>query len=164
MEAIPERNGRRGIIYPLQSFTAGREITLDDVPLFIEADSQESNQQLSALALKLSTRIEYATSERRRTIHLAGVFVNNFVNHLYALGGDIIEREGLSFDILRPLIAETASKAIASGDPRSVQTGPAIRGDKEVCQRHLSLLESDELKQQIYKSITDSIWETSKRI
>ncbi len=164
MEAIPERNGRRGIIYPLQSFTAGREITLDDVPLFIEADSEESNQRLSALASKLSSRIEYATSERRRTIHLAGVFVNNFVNHLYALGGDIIEREGLSFDILRPLIAETASKAIASGDPRSVQTGPAIRGDKEVCQRQLSLLDSDKLKQQIYKSITDSIWETSKRI
>lgn len=164
IDAIPERMGRRGIIYPLQSFTAGRAITLDEVPLFIEADSDSTRESLEWLASKISRRVEYATSERRRTIHLAGVFVNNFVNHLYAIGGKVLEREGLGFDILKPLIAETAAKAIASNDPLSVQTGPAVRGDKEVCQRHLEMLLDDELKQQIYKSITESIWETSKRI
>ncbi len=164
MSVIPKRKGGRGIIYPLQSFTSGREVNLADVPLFVEADSEEVSERLMNIASLISSRVEYADSERRRTIHLAGVFVNNFVNHLYAMGGDILDRENIDFDMLKPLIAETASKAIATNDPRVVQTGPAVRGDMEVTERHMVMLEDDECKQQIYKLITQSIWETSKKI
>ncbi len=164
MSVIPKRKGGRGIIYPLQSFTSGREVNLADVPLFVEADSEEVSERLMNVASMVSSRVEYADSERRRTIHLAGVFVNNFVNHLYAMGGDVLDREGLDFDMLKPLIAETASKALATNDPRVVQTGPAVRGDMEVTERHMAMLEDDECKQQIYKLITQSIWETSKKI
>ena len=108
--------------------------------------------------------MEYADSQRRGKIHLAGVFVNNFTNHLYGVATDIVNDEGLSFDVLRPIISETASKAIASGDPYAVQTGPAIRGDRAVTDKHLHILEDDAIKKQIYNDITDSIWETSKRI
>lgn len=164
MSVIPKRKGGRGIIYPLQSFTSGREVNLADVPLFVEADSEEVSERLMNVASLISSRVEYADSERRRTIHLAGVFVNNFVNHLYAMGGDILDCENLDFDMLKPLIAETASKALATNDPRVVQTGPAVRGDMEVTERHMAMLEDDECKQQIYKLITQSIWETSKKI
>ena len=164
MSVIPRRKGGRGIIYPLQSFTSGREVNLADVPLFVEADSEEVSERLMNVASLISSRVEYADSERRRTIHLAGVFVNNFVNHLYAMGGDILDRENIDFDMLKPLIAETASKALATNDPRVVQTGPAVRGDMEVTERHMAMLEDDECKQQIYKLITQSIWETSKKI
>ena len=164
MSVIPKRKGGRGIIYPLQSFTSGREVNLADVPLFVEADSEEVSERLMNVASLISSRVEYADSERRRTIHLAGVFVNNFVNHLYAMGGDILDRENIDFDMLKPLIAETASKALATNDPRVVQTGPAVRGDMEVTERHMAMLEDDECKQQIYKLITQSIWETSKKI
>jgi hypothetical protein len=108
--------------------------------------------------------VEYADSERRKKIHLAGVFVNNFTNHLYGIATEIVESEDLSFDVLRPIISETASKAIAVGDPDVVQTGPAIRGDRVVTDRHIEMLRGDKVKQQIYKDITESIWETSKRI
>jgi predicted short-subunit dehydrogenase-like oxidoreductase (DUF2520 family) len=164
MSVIPKRKGGRGIIYPLQSFTSGREVNLADVPLFVEADNEEIGERLMNVASLISSRVEYADSERRRTIHLAGVFVNNFVNHLYAMGGDILDRENLDFDMLKPLIAETASKALATNDPRVVQTGPAVRGDMEVTERHMAMLEDDECKQQIYKLITQSIWEPSKKI
>jgi YihY family inner membrane protein len=164
MEAIEEREGGRGIIYPLQSFSAGRSISLDAVPLFIEADSERSRERVEALAKQLSSRVAYATSESRRTIHLAGVIANNFVNHLYATASDIVAKEGLDFDVLKPLIIETAQKAVASGDPRTVQTGPASRGDMSVCDRHVDMLREDEIKQQIYKHLTESIWETSKKI
>ena len=164
MEAIEEREGGRGIIYPLQSFSAGRSISLDAVPLFIEADSERSRERVEYLAHQLSSRVAYATSESRRTIHLAGVIANNFVNHLYATASDVVAKEGLDFDVLKPLILETASKAVASGDPRSVQTGPAARGDMSVCDRHVDMLREDEIKQQIYKHLTESIWETSKKI
>ena len=164
MDAIKRRKGGRGIIYPLQSFTSGRVVNLGDVPLFIEADNDVVKERLMTIASHISSRVEYADSERRRVIHLAGVMVNNFVNHLYAMGSDVLEREDLDFDILKPLIAETAAKAIATDDPTTVQTGPAVRGDMVVTDRHIAMLRDDKRKQQIYKLITESIWETSKKI
>jgi predicted short-subunit dehydrogenase-like oxidoreductase (DUF2520 family) len=164
MEAIPEREGGRGIIYPLQSFSRGRDVELSGVPLFIEADSDEHRVEIERVASLLSSRVEYAASHRRRVIHLAGVFVNNFVNHLYSLGSEILASEGLDFSLLEPLIRETADKAIASGSPQSVQTGPAVRGDSIVTAAHMELLAEDKLKSDIYRAITKSIWETSKRI
>jgi YihY family inner membrane protein len=164
MDAIAKRKGGRGIIYPLQSFTSGREVNLYDVPLFVEADSEATRQRLMNVASIISSRVEYADSERRRVIHLAGVLVNNFVNHLYVAGSDVLATKDLDFDILKPLIAETAAKAIATSDPASVQTGPAVRGDVAVTERHVAMLADDKRKQQIYKLITESIWETSKKI
>ena len=164
MNAIPKRKGGRGIIYPLQSFTSGRVVNISSVPLFVEADSDDVGKRLMEVSSMISSRVEYADSERRRVIHLAGVFVNNFVNHLYVEGGEILEREGLDYDILKPLIAETAAKAVATNNPRSVQTGPAVRGDVVVTDRHIEMLADDERKRDIYKHITESIWETSKKI
>lgn len=163
MSAIP-RPKKRGILYPFQSFSAGRGITLKDVPLFVEADNKAVAEFLTQFARRISSRVEYADSVRRAQIHLAGVFVNNFTNHLYGVASDILAKEGLTFDVLRPIIAETANKAIDSGNPFAVQTGPAIRGDKTITEKHLDLLDNDALKQQIYKDITESIWETSKKI
>ena len=158
------RPERRGILYPFQSFSAGRDITLNGVPLFVEADNESVTQFLTMFARRVTSRVEYADSARRAKIHLAGVFVNNFTNHLYGIASDIIANEGLTFDLLRPIIAETASKAIASGDPFTVQTGPAIRGDKAITEKHIALLADDAIKTQIYKDLTQSIWETSKKI
>ena len=164
MTVIPERGGKRGILYALQSFTKGRIIRLDDVPLFIEADSQETRDTLMTFARSISSQVEYADSEQRRHIHLAGVFVNNFTNHMYCIGAEVVDDAGLSFDVLKPLIEETASKAIATDDPAEVQTGPAVRGDRVVTAKHIAMLKDDAVKQRIYKDITDSIWETSKKM
>lgn len=164
MSAIPERGGRRGILYALQSFTKGRRIRLDDVPLFVEADSAECRDRLLSFARTISSRVEYADSALRKRIHLAGVMVNNFPNHLYGLGAEVVADAGLSFDILKPLIAETASKAVAVDDPAQVQTGPAVRGDRVVTSEHIAMLEGDGVKQRIYKDLTESIWETSKKM
>jgi predicted short-subunit dehydrogenase-like oxidoreductase (DUF2520 family) len=162
MSAI-NRPGRRGILYPFQSFSAGRAIRLSDVPIFVEADNEAITERLMTFARLITTRVEYADSKRRSKIPLAGVFVNNFTNHLYGLATEIVDEEELSFDILRPIISETAHKAIATGDPYSVQTGPAVRGDGAVTNKHLKMLKENDIKQKIYKDITESIWETSKR-
>ncbi|MBO7281965.1 MAG: YihY family inner membrane protein, partial [Alistipes sp.] len=116
IDAIP-RPGRRGILYPFQSFSSGRIIRLREVPIFVEADNEDVAEFLTTFAHLISSRVEYADSQRRGKIHLSGVFVNNFTNHLYGIATEIVNDEGLSFDVLRPIISETASKAIASGDP-----------------------------------------------
>lgn len=162
--AIPERAGGRGVFYPLQSFSAGRSEAIEEAPIFIEGDSVATCDRLRDLAGRMGLNADIADTERRRRLHLAGVFVNNFVNHLYATATDIVAGEGLGFEVLKPIIRETAAKAIASANPRSVQTGPAQRGDREVVERHLAMLVDDNTKRDIYNYLTQSIWETSKKM
>ena len=164
LSVLPNEGVSRGILYAFQSFSAGRQISLSRVPIFIEAEDEATKERLAEFAHFISERVAEADSERRRSIHLAGVFVNNFTNNLYALGADIMAQAELDYDMLKPLIEETAAKAVATDNPREVQTGPAVRGDKGVCDRHITMLDDDEQKQKIYKDITESIWETSKKI
>ena len=97
---------------------------------------------------------------------LRGVFACNFSNHLYAIAGRLLEKEGLDFGILGPLVLETAAKAVATDNPAAVQTGPAVRGDTVTMRRHEAILarENDERYNKIYKLLSESIWETSKKI
>ena len=153
-----------GVLYPFQTFTKGRRVDFSQIPLFVEGSDPETTAQIEQLARKLSQRVWHATSECRRDIHLTGVLACNFVNALYAMAADhLMERQGLPFDVLRPLIEETARKAIDSTHPAMVQTGPAVRGDVAVSQRHQQMLSANERKQMIYKLLTEYIWETSKK-
>ena len=124
----------------------------------------EVRDMLLSFARKLSSEVDYADSERRRTIHLAGVFVCNFVNRMYGIGAEVVGEE-VGFDLLKPLIEETALKALATENPASVQTGPAVRGDREVWERHKALLtaEGKGSAATIYEQISNDIWQTSKK-
>lgn len=164
MESIPERFAGRGVFYPLQTFTAGRAVDFGVIPLFVEGSDEETALALEELAGRLSRRVARADSEQRRALHLAGVFACNFANHMFQLGAQTVERAGFGFDVLRPLIAETAAKAAESSRPADVQTGPARRGDRISQQRHLELLAGDGALSEIYKLISDNIWETSRKI
>lgn len=155
----------RGVFYPFQTFTAGRRVDFQQVPLFVEGCDEPTTVELERVAHLLSHRVYRATSQRRREIHLTGVLACNFVNALYAMAADrLSEREGLPFDILRPLIEQTARKAVEADHPREVQTGPAVRGDKAVTARHCEMLAGDSREEEIYKLLTEYIWETSKKI
>lgn len=163
MDVLGER--ARGVFYPFQTFTAGRRVDFQQVPLFVEGCDEPTTVELERVAHLLSHRVYRATSQRRREIHLTGVLACNFVNALYAMAADrLAEREGLPFDILRPLIEQTARKAVEADHPREVQTGPAVRGDKAVTARHCEMLAGDSREEEIYKLLTEYIWETSKKI
>lgn len=162
MDALGE--GLRGVLYPFQTFTVGRRVEFTEVPLFIEGCTLAVESRIEELAQALSSRVYHASSSRRREIHLSGVLACNFVNALYSMAADHLQqRESLPFDVLRPLILETAQKAVESQHPRSVQTGPAVRGDKAVVERHLAMLD-EENKREIYKLLNDYIWQTSRKI
>jgi predicted short-subunit dehydrogenase-like oxidoreductase (DUF2520 family) len=162
MDALGD--GDRGVLYPFQTFTAGRRVDFSAVPLFVEGSDEDTTQAIESVANALSQRVYRANSKRRREIHLTGVFACNFVNALYSMATDLLdEREGLPFDVLRPLIEETAAKAVEAAHPRNVQTGPAVRGDKAVAERHVAML-GEANQQEIYKLLTDYIWQTSRKI
>ena len=156
--------GRCGVLYPFQTFTAGRRVDFSAVPLFVEGSDTATQEHIYGVAQLLSRRVYRLGYERRREIHLTGVLSCNFVNALYAMAADrLSEHADLPFDVLRPLIEETARKAVEADHPRHVQTGPAVRGDFSVAERHTKML-GDEHKAQIYKLLTEYIWQTSKKI
>lgn len=161
LDALPF--AKRAVVYPFQTFTAGREVDFAEVPLLVEASTAETADRIGNFARTLSRTVLPANAEARARVHLAGVFACNFTNHLYAIGGHMLARAGLPFDLLRPIISETAAKAAASDDPAAVQTGPAVRGDLPTQRRHLALLAEDPLPENIYRTITQSIWEISKK-
>ena len=155
----------RAVCYPLQTFSAGRSIDFRTVPLFIEYTTDRAGRTVRDFAEALSDCVREADSARRGRLHAAAVFACNFSNHLYAIAGRLLEKEGLDFGILGPLVLETAAKAVATDNPAAVQTGPAVRGDTVTMRRHEAILarENDERYNKIYKLLSESIWETSKR-
>lgn len=151
---------RFGIFYPFQTFTKGREITWRNVPLFLEASDDKSEELLKVIANQISDKVAVLSSDSRQYIHLTGVFACNFVNHMYTLSAEILKKADLPFDMALPLIDETASK-VHEMDPQEAQTGPAVRYDENVMNKHLAMLD-DERMVDIYRLISDSIHQLSK--
>ena len=159
LDVLKVRTPVSGVFYPLQTFTVDVDKSFRDVPMCIEASEPDFQSVLMALAATISNRVYAVNSEQRKTLHLAAVFANNFSNRMYGIAEELLEQEGLSFEILKPLIRETAEK-ILTGSPEQVQTGPAARNDKKVIQNHLKILHSKSAYREIYKLITASILAT----
>ncbi len=154
MDSIQKTN-RKGVFYMLQTFSMDKEVNFSEIPFCLEACNPEDFQILEKIAIKFSERVYKISSEQRQAIHLAAVFVNNFTNHLCTIGAEICKENNVPFEILKPLILETAHKLEVLA-PKDAQTGPAIRGDQSIIDRHLSAL-NDPLNKEIYKLITKSI-------
>jgi predicted short-subunit dehydrogenase-like oxidoreductase (DUF2520 family) len=156
MDILKQCTGVCGVFYPLQTFSKDREIDFHDVPVLIEASDPQMKKALSDLGNLISAKVQVCDSEKRKFIHLAAVFACNFSNFMYTLSDEILNTQQLSFDLLRPLILETALKAMHQ-NPLEVQTGPAIRNDQSVIDAHLKLLAGDPEKQEIYKTLSKQI-------
>lgn len=155
-------NNRKGVFYPLQTFTKNKDVDFKIIPICIESQNASDYQLLQKVAQAISDSVFAINSEQRKALHLAAVFVNNFTNHLYKIGNDICIENNVPFEILNPLIQETAEK-ITQLSPNEAQTGPAIRNDIETINAHLTFL-SDENQKNIYKILTQSIQNNGKKL
>lgn len=160
LEALDNKN-RRGVFYPLQTFSAGKAIDFSTVPLCLESEFGNDHKTLHTLAGAISENIYDISSQQRQALHVAAVFVSNFVNQMYVLGSEICAQNNIAFDILKPLIKEVADK-VASLPPRQAQTGPALRSDQKTINRHLDFLQDERLKE-IYTLLTHSIQQTHEQ-
>ncbi len=153
MEVL-QNNLRKGVFYPLQTFSKEKNLSFDNIPICIEAARPKDLEILHSLATLLSKKVYNINSLQRKKIHLAAVFVNNFVNHLYSIGKDICDTNNIPFEILQPLIEETAKKMNTLA-PFEAQTGPARRKDYKTIEIHKS--ECSEEIETIYTVLTDAI-------
>ena len=145
-----------GVFYPLQTFSKQKDVYFETVPLCLEANSEATLTELKKLGNLLGAVSYMVNSKQREALHVAAVFACNFPNYLYGIAQDILAQQQLSFDMIRPLITETANK-VQNALPAAVQTGPAARNDEQTLLKHRDLLKDNPEWLNIYSLLSDSI-------
>jgi predicted short-subunit dehydrogenase-like oxidoreductase (DUF2520 family) len=151
-----------GVFYPLQTFSKNKPVDFSQIPICIEANNMEVQQTLLDLAKLLSDKTYLVNSDNRRKLHLAAVFACNFTNYMYDIASGILDEAGFPFEIIEPLIAETAEK-IKTLNPYDAQTGPAVRMDEKTISKHLALLNKKSDLKKVYKLLTKNIYSRHKK-
>ena len=145
-----------GVFYPMQTFSKSKDVDFERIPVFIEGNSIETEDVIRSLANKLSQRVIRLSSADRKYLHLAAVWACNFTNYCYTVASDILSEHDIPFDVILPLINETTEK-IQNICPKAAQTGPAVRGDKNVMSQQLELMSDREDLQELYKMLSKGI-------
>jgi predicted short-subunit dehydrogenase-like oxidoreductase (DUF2520 family) len=156
MYALLAFTDKAGVLYTLQTFSKVKEVNFRQVPLCIEGADESITRQIEELAQSISNNIYRVDSAQRKILHLAAVFACNFTNYLYEVARQLLDAKGLDFELLRPLILETAQK-VQERLPSHVQTGPAVRNDSGTMDNHLKLLAETPHLQQIYTILSQGI-------
>ena len=154
LQALQTR--RKGVFYPFQTFSKDKpDLDFSIIPILIEAENQQDLVLLKNLAKSLSKNVQIVNSEQRKALHIAGVFAANFVNYMYRQAADILQDNNLSFDLVKPLIEETARK-VQNLPPAQAQTGPAARGDIKTVEKHMEFLKNKP-QFELYQYLTEMI-------
>ena len=154
----------RAVFYPFQTFSIGRKVDFTKGYIFVEGATEHALQTVEEVAHALTDKVMPADTARRAVIHLSGVFACNFANAMYANAAEVLAKEGLPFDIVAPVIEETAKKVVESNDPAHSQTGPARRGDTQTLERHRKMLADEAQKRDLYEKISEDIWHRTKTL
>lgn len=152
---VLDSKNRKGVFYPLQTFTKNKSVDFSQIPICIETEVPSDFEIIEKLAKCVSNSVYLINGNQRKALHVSAVFVCNFTNHLYTIGNTICLENNIPFEILQPLIEETAKK-IKSLSPSEAQTGPAVRNDKKTIEKHIDFL-TNENQKEIYKILTKSI-------
>ncbi len=149
-------NNPVGVMYPFQTFTKGRPTEFKEVPLFLEVRRQQDSGKLVTFASSLSDHVSFLNGEARLRLHMAGVYASNFANFMWWQAEQFLTESKVDFAAVKKLVNETLDKAFEIG-PKNAQTGPAVRGDLGIQQKHLELLAGPDEKD-LYRLLSKSIF------
>lgn len=152
LSVLPQQ--RRGVLYPMQTFSKQRALDWTKIPIFLECEQDADRPLLQTLATALNDNHRFVDASQRAALHLAAVFACNFTNRCYDMASEVLEAHGLDFSAMLPLVDETARK-VHTLSPKEAQTGPAVRWDENVMQKHLDQL--NEQLQDVYKLLSQNI-------
>jgi predicted short-subunit dehydrogenase-like oxidoreductase (DUF2520 family) len=156
INVFPKRIENCGVLYPLQTFSMSHKSLPATIPFCIEGNNEKSLRKIKFVARSISKSVHVVDSYTREYIHLSAVMVNNFSNYMFAIAAKILKEKNISFEILRPLIMETALK-VQTDEPSKMQTGPARRGDTIIIEKHLKLLKAYPELNKIYRLLSENI-------
>ncbi len=147
---------RRGVFYPMQTFSKRETVDFRSIPVFLETAVADDMDILRSIADDLSDKVYELGSDDRKLLHLSAVFCCNFVNHCCTMAADILSDKNIPFDVMLPLIDRTVEK-LHTFTPLEAQTGPAVRYDENVIGMQMSLLNHRPDLQHIYELMSKSI-------
>ncbi|SDD80504.1 Predicted oxidoreductase, contains short-chain dehydrogenase (SDR) and DUF2520 domains [Mucilaginibacter pineti] len=156
LDTLLAYTGKAGVLYPLQTFSKSRELDFFTVPLCIEAADEVIYTDIQQLAATVSNNVYSINSAGRKILHLAAVFACNFPNYLYSAAQQLLAGHNMDFNMLRPLILETAQK-VQEHLPADVQTGPAVRNDQQTMNNHLQMLNDTPQLKELYELLSQGI-------
>lgn len=156
MNILSETSNHHGVFYPFQTLSKHKKINFKEVPLLVSGSDDKMETELKNIAESISNKVDFATDEQRKYLHISAVFACNFTNLMYSMARTITEEHGIDFSLLNPLIKETAAK-VKSGNPKNLQTGPAVRNDQNIISGHLEMLKNNAEFHHIYKLLTETI-------
>ncbi|KAA3646942.1 MAG: DUF2520 domain-containing protein [Bacteroidetes bacterium] len=151
-----------GIFYPVQSFSKNETESLENIPICVEGNNDNTENLLYSFAKSVSTKVYAMDSKKRKALHVAAVFANNFTNHMFHIADDLLKQNKISFEIIRPLLEKTAGK-LKTETPLGAQTGPAVRNDLKVIESHMEYLKNQKDYQELYGLITANIFKAQKK-
>jgi len=163
ISVLEKYSNKIGVFYPLQTFSKQCEVDFLTIPVFVESGSKEVENFLVEIAKKVSGSVLVLNSEKRKYLHIAAVFACNFVNHFYMVAAEILKKEEIPFDVLKPLILETALK-VQKMEPEKAQTGPAVRFDENIISAHVNEIKDFNNYAELYNSISKSIFEHHQKL
>lgn len=158
IDELPKRE-RLGVFYPLQTFSKTSEVNISEVPFLLESENTQFLDAIHDFAMQISSSTLIVSSEQRRKIHMAAVWINNFTNHVVHQAQKITQEQDLNYQLLLPLLKETLRK-LDNQTAFDAQTGPARRGDSKTIEKHLNAQEGS--SKELYQLLTQSIRETYK--
>lgn len=156
MDVLAPLSSKYGVYYPMQTFSKDAPLAMTEVPMFVEGCNSSVEEEIWKFAERTFTKVYHADSDLRRKMHIAAVFSCNFTNYMWVIADEILHKEGLGFDVMKPLLEETMRKAFASS-PEAGQTGPAVRGDAKIMECHKSML--NEHDREVYELLSQKIYE-----
>ncbi len=157
MDMLKKYSDKYGVLYPLQTFNKDVRLVFKEVPLFIESSDEGVFDLINKISSEISNHVNYADSEQRAYLHIAAVFACNFTNHMYSIAEGLLKEKKINFDFLVPLINQTTQKAL-NNSPSDVQTGPAVRNDRIIINKHKKLLSMDGDLQKMYSFVSEHIY------
>ncbi len=162
MNVLQKASKNYGVLYPLQTFSKDKSLDFSNIPMCIEANSAANEKILMRIAGDISQNVKLLNSAQRKTAHVAAVFACNYANFLFGIAEEILREHNLPFELLNPLISETARK-VMENQPHTVQTGPAVREDIETMEEHLEMLNDFPEYQKLYSLLAEALIKNHKK-
>ena len=156
MDMLGDHHSEYGVLYPLQTLSRDRPVSLQNTPFLVEGSDPFVLERIIDLAGSVSGKVRQMNSDNRLLVHLAAVFANNYSNHMVHIAQRILDEQQIEQELLVPILKETFDKIIEMG-AGNAQTGPARRGDLETMKKHLELLKTHPEWEKLYTFISRDI-------
>jgi predicted short-subunit dehydrogenase-like oxidoreductase (DUF2520 family) len=148
-------SAHRGVLWPVQSFSAGEPMDFSGVPLVIDAEDEQARTALEAIANGLSSTVVELPTAKRVSVHTAAVLASNFPVWSLMEAERLLKDQGLSPSLVHALFQGATARAALNAE--QALTGPARRGDITTIREHLAGLTSDPDLRRAYAQLSAMI-------